>query len=67
LPAAAACLQCGIRLGFLALLCGAAFCFNQQKASHITGLKAIWSGAAGAATPHKTSSGLGISAALPRR
>jgi hypothetical protein len=26
---------------FLALLCGAAFCFNQLKASHIGGGKAI--------------------------
>jgi hypothetical protein len=64
LPAAAAHPLCGNRPGFVALLCGAAFCFNQQKASHITGLKAIWFGAA---TQHKTSSGLGISAALPRR
>jgi hypothetical protein len=67
LPAAVAHPLCGNRLGFVALLCGAAFCFNQQKALHIAGLKAIWSGASGAATPHKTSSGLGISAALPRR
>jgi hypothetical protein len=41
LPAVAAHPLCGNRLGFLALLCGAAFCFNQQKASHIAGLKAI--------------------------
>jgi hypothetical protein len=54
-------------LAFLALLCGAAFCFNQQKASHIAGLKAIWSGASGAAMQRKTSGGLRIPAAPPRR
>jgi hypothetical protein len=54
-------------LALLALLFGAAFCFNQQKASHIAGLKAIWSGPTGTAMQRKTSGGPRISAAAPRR
>jgi hypothetical protein len=65
---AAAGIRCAATaLALLAPLFGAAFCFNQQKASHIAGRKAIWSGRTGAAMQRKTSGGPRISAAAPWR